>query len=112
MIIDTPPCGILQDASFLASYSDAVLMVIRQDYQPVNRVIAGLELLADTGTRILGYVINHEAMTFGSYGYGRYGYGNYGYGKYGYHKYGKYGGYGYGENRPEDEKSAAEEEDV
>ena len=98
IIIDTPPCGILQDASFLASYSDAVLMVIRQDYQPVNRVIAGLELMADTGTRILGYVINNEAMTFGSYGYGRYGYGNYGYGKYGCHKYGKYGGYGYGES--------------
>ena len=110
IIIDTPPCGILQDASFLAAYSDAVLMVIRQDYQPVSRVVAGLELMADTGTRILGYVINNEAMTIGSYGYGRYGYGNYGYGKYGYHKYGRYGGYGYGYG--ENDRSAAEEEDA
>lgn len=111
IIIDTPPCGILQDASFLVSYSDAVLMVIRQDYQSVNRIAAGLELLTDTGTRILGYVINSEEMTIGSYGYGRYGYGNYGYGRYG--KYGKYGkyGYGYGENKSRGKKSEADEEE-
>lgn len=110
IIIDTPPCGILQDASFLASYSDAVLMVIRQDYQTVNRIAAGLEYLADTGTRILGYVINNEEMIIGSYGYGRYGYGNYGYGKYG--KYGKYGyGYGYGEGRSKGKKSDSDDEE-
>lgn len=110
IIIDTPPCGILQDASFLASYSDAVLMVIRQDYQPVSRIVAGLEYLADTGTRILGYVINNEEMIIGSYGYGRYGYGNYGYGKYGYGKYGKYG-YGYGESKSKSRSSETGEED-
>ncbi len=109
IIIDTPPCGILQDASFLASYSDAVLMVIRQDYQPVSRIVAGLEYLADTGTRILGYVINNEEMIIGSYGYGRYGYGNYGYGKYGYGKYGKYG-YGYGESKSKNRSSETEDE--
>lgn len=113
IIIDTPPCGILQDASFLASYADAVLMVIRQDYQPVKRVVTGLELMADTGSRILGYVINNESMTIGSYGYGRYGYGNYGYGKYGYHKYGRYGhyGYGYGEKEAGASHSGQKEED-
>lgn len=111
ILIDTPPCGMLQDASFLASYSDAVLMVIRQDYQPVNRVVSGLDFLADTGAHILGYVINSESMSFGSYGYGRYGYGNYGYGKYGYHKYGKYGGYGYGEKEAEDRRREPEGED-
>lgn len=109
IIIDTPPCGILQDASFLASYSDAALMVIRQDYQSVNRITAGLELLADTGTRILGYVINNEEMTLGSYGYGRYGYGNYGYGKYGYGKYGY--GYGYGEGKSKGKKSNSDDEE-
>lgn len=110
IVIDTPPCGILQDASFLASYSDAILMVIRQDYQSVNRIVAGLEFLADTGTRILGYVINNEEMIIGSYGYGRYGYGNYGYGKYGYGKYGKYG-YGYGESKSKNRDFEAAGED-
>lgn len=113
ILIDTPPCGILQDASFLASCADAVLMVIRQDYQPVKRVITGLELMADTGSAIIGYVLNDEAMTIGSYGYGRYGYGNYGYGKYGYHKYGKYGhyGYGYGEREAGTRHSDGKEEE-
>ena len=116
ILIDTPPCGLLQDASFLAAYSDAALMVIRQDYQSVNRVISGLELLSDTGVRILGYVINSESASIGSYGYGRYGYGNYGYGKYGYHKYGKYGkyggyGYGYGEKEAEDRRQEPEEDE-
>ena len=89
-------------------------MVIRQDYQSVNRVISGLELLSDTGVRILGYVINSESASIGSYGYGRYGYGNYGYGKYGYHKYGKYGkygGYGYGEKEAEDRRQEPEEDE-
>ena len=48
-----------------------------------------MELLAETGIRLLGYVINQEETGIGSYGYGKYGYGRYGYGKYG--KYGQYG---------------------
>ena len=96
IIIDTPPCGMMQDAAVLSSVSDGVIMVIRQDFTARDRILSAMELLADTNARMLGYVINCEETGIGSYGYGRYGYGHYGYGK-----YGKYGHYGYGERTEE-----------
>ena len=89
IFIDTPPCNMMQDAAALAEISDSALLVIRQDYVARDRILNGMELLAETGIRLLGYVINQEETGIGSYGYGKYGYGRYGYGKYG--KYGQYG---------------------
>ena len=83
IFIDTPPCNMMQDAAALTGVSDSVLMIIRQDYIARDRILEAMELLAETGVRILGYVINSEETGIGSYGYGRYGYGIYGYGKYG-----------------------------
>lgn len=92
ILIDTPPCGMMQDAATLCSFSDYALMVIKQDYMARDRILNALEILAETGISLLGYVINSEETGIGSYGYGRYGYGKYGYGK-----YGKNSTYGYGE---------------
>lgn len=96
IIIDSPPCGILADASIIARKVDGTVFVVRQDYARLNLVLESIEYLADTGVRVLGYVLNDTERGITGYGY-NYGYGygygygyNYGYG-YGYGGYGTYG---------------------
>ncbi len=95
IIVDTPPCGLISDALFIAQYSDAALFITYQDAVRISRVKKTLDSLMSTDIRILGCVLNGTAQGLSGYGYGYgYGYGKYGYG-YGYGKYGY--GYGYGE---------------
>ena len=105
VIIDTPPCGMLSDASVIARFVQGAVIVVKQDYARTDKIIAGIEHLVATGTDLIGFVLNgtQVGITGYSYGYGRsYGYG-YGYG-YGHRKYG-YGrrknAYGYGEETPD-----------
>lgn len=104
IIVDTPPCGILSDASILARKMDGVIMVVRQDYTRLDRVLAGIGNIADTGVKLLGYILNGTEVGITGYGYG-YGYGyNYGYGYgYGYGRKKKYG-YGYGDTQSKDKE--------
>lgn len=88
ILIDTPPCAIMNDASLIADSVEACVMVIRQDYARRDKILLGAEMIAQTGTLLVGCAINGETTGIGSYGYGKYGYGRYGYGKYGYGKYG------------------------
>lgn len=88
VIIDTPPCAIMNDAALIASSVEAGLMVIRQDYARRDKILTGAEVIAQSGTLLVGCAINGESTGIGSYGYGKYGYGRYGYGRYGYGKYG------------------------
>ncbi len=106
ILIDTPPCGMISDASIIAGAADTVLYVIRQDSVMQNSIRSGINSMLDTEARFLGCVLNGATGGFGGYGsYYRYG---------GYHKYyrnGKYGGYnrfnrfardgkyGYGKNK-------------
>ena len=107
IIVDTPPSGILSDAATIVSTVDAGIFVIRQDYAPVDRILEGIQMLSETGLRIVGCVLNNvDTGIVGGYGrYARYGYGRYGYGygryygRYGY-GYGRYSGYGSGKHRP------------
>ena len=97
ILVDTPPCGLISDALFIAQYADAAIFVTYQDAVRISRVKNTLDGLMSTDIHILGCVLNGTVQGYSGYGY--YGYG-YGYGKYGY-GYGKYGygyGYGYGEN--------------
>lgn len=103
IIVDTPPCGMMNDAALAAEAADGVLLVIRQDYANRDRILEGVELLSGSGRPIIGCVINQEESGIGSYGYGRYGYGKYGYGRYGYHSH-----YGYGR----DSRSDGDEENT
>lgn len=100
IIIDTPPSAIMSDASLIASYAEAGLMVIRQDYARRDRILTAAEVIVQTDTLLVGCAINGETSGIGSYGYGKYGYGRYGYGRYG------YGRYGYGENKKKREEQA------
>lgn len=95
IVVDTPPCTFMHDTSLIAPCMDTGLMVIRQDYAHVNKIISGVESLSQAGLTLAGCTINGEATGIGSYGYGKYGYGRYGYGRYGYGRYGRYGRYGY-----------------
>lgn len=97
IIVDTPPIGILSDAASIVQNVDAGIFVIRQDYAPVDRILEGIQMLSETGLRIVGCVLNNmDTGVVGGYGrYARYGYGRYG--GYGYGRSGRYGyGYGYG----------------
>lgn len=79
IILDTPPCSLLSDASEIADLADAGLVVIRQDYATKDQILDGVQQLADCKLPIIGCVFNNVRKGLsGSYGYG-YGY-SYGYG--------------------------------
>lgn len=93
VIVDTPPCAMMSDASLAADCVDAMMLVIRQDYARREKIADGVEMLSSSKAVLLGCIINGEDIGSGSYGkysYGKYGYGRYGYG-YGRYGYGRYG---------------------
>lgn len=92
IIMDTPPSTFMHDTQLVAPCFDAGVLVIRQDYAHVNRIMACAEILAQSGLPLAGCAINGETSTLGRYGYGKYYYGKYGYSRYG--KYGSYSHYG------------------
>lgn len=115
IIIDTPPAGLVADASIIARYSDAGIFVIRENGVGMEQIALAVSDIVEAGTPIAGCVYNCVDTSSGKaygrskykrrygYGYGyRYGYGygryGYGYGKYGY----GYGSYGYGNNDRDD----------
>ncbi len=103
ILVDTPPCGIISDASIIAGAADTVLYVIRQDVVMQTSIRTGISSMLETGTKLLGCLLNGATGGLGGYG-NYYKYGGYNkYYRYGYSgRYGKYGkgyGYGYGKNK-------------
>ena len=89
IILDTPPCGLFQDAAIAANWADAALLVVRHDTVTKGNVAEALSMLDGRKATVVGYLLNDYPQSMSSYGYG---YGRYGYGKYGYKAYGsKYG---------------------
>lgn len=82
VIIDSPPCGMFQDAGLLAEYSDSILYVVKYDSVPKRQIRDGIISLSGNHASFVGYVFNDMPEATGAYGYGRYGYGyGYGYGR-------------------------------
>lgn len=111
VIIDTPPSGIVSDASIIARHTDGGIYVVRQEYARVSTIREGLDILVGSGMQMMGCVLNNASSGMGSgygygygYGYGRYGYGYGRYGRYGRYGYGRYGKYGYGQNEDSKDK--------
>ena len=85
IVLDTPPCRLVADSAAIARAADATVYVLRSGAAQVPHVLDGLQMLADSGTRILGCVLNGAEGSRSGYGYGYgYGYGGY-YGKYSSH---------------------------
>ncbi len=96
ILVDTPPCGVISDASIIAGAADAIIYIIRQDAVMQTEIRTGISAMLETDTKLLGCILN--GATGGPGGYGNY----YKYG--GYNKYYRYGysrkyGYGYGEKK-------------
>lgn len=97
VLIDAPICQNLDAISLIVEDADAILYVIKQDYAKLPQVMNCFEDLNQFEAKILGCVLNSVRTGITGYGYG-YGYGySYSYGKG--HYYGRYGGYGYGEEK-------------
>ncbi|MGN1160669.1 MAG: polysaccharide biosynthesis tyrosine autokinase, partial [Candidatus Fimenecus sp.] len=56
IIIDTPPGGLVADASIMAGYADACVMVVRSDWSPLRRIKRTMEDLSGTGAEVVGCV--------------------------------------------------------
>lgn len=85
VIIDTPPASVVADASIVAQYVDACVMVVRNDFAPSRRVKRTIDDIEITGTEVVGCIFNdsennaseglvNRSKRHRSYGYG-YGYG-------------------------------------
>lgn len=84
VIVDTPPLGLVTDASIIAHQCDGSILVVESSTIKRRAVRKIKERLEQTGAEFLGVVLNKLDMKKQSYGaYGSYGsYGNYGeYGK-------------------------------
>ena len=94
VLIDSPPFGLVSDALALGALSDSVILVCRPERSRYRAIRHALRSLLESGSRVLGVIVNDvdfkSGGSFGSYHYSR----NYGYNYYG--KYGRYGRYGYG----------------
>jgi len=82
VIIDTPPALAISDAQVIATKVDAALLIISCREANQHAVARTAQLLAQTGTRILGCVLNKLTAGFG----GEYGYYG-GYYRSSYYKY-------------------------
>lgn len=83
VIIDTPPTGMLADASILAKYADGAVFVVQQDTARKDDVIEAVQNLANADISMVGCILNGVQMGITGYTLGntrRYGYGSYGYG--------------------------------
>ena len=81
VILDTPPCSLLEDAAEIANMADCGLMVIRQDLATRDQIWDGVQRLTDEKLPLIGCAFNgvRKSLSAGyGYGYG-YGYGH-GYG--------------------------------
>lgn len=56
IVIDTPPCGMFQDAGIFAEYADSILYVVKYDSVPQREIRAGFSSLGGRNTSFLAYV--------------------------------------------------------
>lgn len=70
VIIDSPPF-ILSDAMVLATNADALLVVVKQDHTRRDMLERMKEQIGQTGSKLLGFVLNNATLKTSSY-YGYY----------------------------------------
>ena len=85
IILDTPPCALMADASEILTLADCAVLTVRQNYACRQQILEGVQVLSESDNPILGCVISMNASGISSGHAGSYGY----YGGYGH--YGEYG---------------------
>ena len=81
IILDTPPLGMVPDAEEFANFSDATLIVVRQDVALAPNINDAIDTMNKTNAHLIGFIYNDARGGLpGSgnhYGYGYGGYGSY-----------------------------------
>jgi capsular exopolysaccharide synthesis family protein len=73
LIFDSPPAGVVADASILSQLTDGVLLVVRAERTHRGRLAKAVRDLRAVGAEMLGTVVNNKDRAHHGYGYG-YGY--------------------------------------
>ncbi len=81
VIIDTPPALVMTDARIVATISDAVVVVVSLQEAGRHEIARTCEQLMQTGTRVVGTIVNKVTAENGGY-YSYYSYKNRYYGRY------------------------------
>lgn len=97
VLVDTPPCGMISDATIIASAVDAVIYVVRQDFVHQSNIRTGISSLLETEVEFLGCILNGASGGGGGY-YSYNGYYNNYRGGYSYRR-GYYKKYGYSKKK-------------
>ena len=79
IILDTPPCALLADATEIGGLADCARLSVREDFACKDQILDGVAMLNDAGCSIIGTVLNMTKPKIGKSGYSYYGY----YGQYG-----------------------------
>ena len=86
IIIDLPPVNIVADALVISSWTDGLIVVVRENYSDRKALNACMYQIRQLGSKFLGFVMTDSDIGEGSYKrYGKYG-----------HRYGYGNSYGYG----------------
>ena len=79
VILDTPPCALMADASDISAMADCSLLTVRQGFATRQQILEGVQILSDNGKPLIGCILNMTAPQRGKNYYNSYGY--YGYGR-------------------------------
>jgi capsular exopolysaccharide synthesis family protein len=82
VVFDSPPCTTMVDGSSLAAQVDGAILVVRAGHTSRIAVARACQVLRETGTRLLGTILNRVSVQTDQYYYytyyNRYYYSNYG----------------------------------
>ena len=76
IFIDSPPVGIVTDASILAQYADGTILLVAANEADIEAVKVAKERLEGVNANILGAILNKFEVDSSSYGYYNYYYGS------------------------------------
>ena len=83
IIVDTPPSQLFTDAAIISEYTDAGILVVRQNSANIDDVIGVVNDISQSNAEIIGFVFNNVSDTSilpGGYSK-KYNYSYYGYGR-------------------------------
>ncbi len=77
IILDSSPMAIASDGDLLLKYTDAAVLMVRQDWTDIRAINDAADNIRQSGTDFVGFILNNfrDGLPYrGSRGYGYYGY--------------------------------------